>query len=163
MSPGEGVSLARFLHVVGQLKFRGTSVLFRLPRCPVVKKVTKTEVREPSPVPGIPPGPTEQSENRPLPPSPKSEKKVVFVGLGQNSEGKGSGEDEMELGEGGGREEVDGEKEGREAVKVALDESLPLNLPKLKVSDDDERMEEGAVEERGFAIATHFVKVTVTL
>lgn len=31
----QGISLDLFLSVVGQLKFRGTSVLFRLPRPPV--------------------------------------------------------------------------------------------------------------------------------
>lgn len=32
---GQGVSMSKFLTVVGQLKFRGTSVLFRLPQSPV--------------------------------------------------------------------------------------------------------------------------------
>ncbi len=38
-----GISLHSFLNVVGQLKFRGTSVLFRLPRSPVVKRVGKRQ------------------------------------------------------------------------------------------------------------------------
>ena len=35
MPEEEGIPLSKFLNVVGQLKFRGTSVLFRLPQPPV--------------------------------------------------------------------------------------------------------------------------------
>ncbi len=35
--------MQNFLSIVGQLKFRGTSVLFRLPRTPVTKKAKKKE------------------------------------------------------------------------------------------------------------------------
>ncbi len=34
----QGISLDTFLNVVGQLKFRGTSVLFRLPHAPVERQ-----------------------------------------------------------------------------------------------------------------------------
>ena len=53
VSPDKGVSLGLFLNVVGQLKFRGTSVLFRLPRPPVTRStpIPPDAPQPPSPAP----------------------------------------------------------------------------------------------------------------
>ena len=45
MDESQGISLDTFLNVVGQLRFRGTSVLFRLPHPPVNRQNAQMEVR----------------------------------------------------------------------------------------------------------------------
>ena len=42
----EGIPLNKFLNVVGQLKFRGTSVLFRLPQPPVRRQSKLPDPKE---------------------------------------------------------------------------------------------------------------------
>ena len=148
----EGVPLSKFLFVVGQLKFRGTSVLFRLPRPPVVK-ATKSQirVRELSPGPrSIPPEPNRDAA---VDKSTKSEKKVCFVGVG-------APEEKMEVG--AGREEVDGGDE----VSVEPNETLPMGIRPLGGRREGETEEEedvlgafSGLGGDGFSIATHFVKV----
>ena len=147
----EGVPLSKFLFVVGQLKFRGTSVLFRLPRPPVVK-ATKSQirVRELSPSPrSIPPEPNRDAA---VDKSTKSEKKVCFVGVG-------APEEKMEVG--AGREEVDGGDE----VSVEPNETLPMGIRPLGGRREGETEEEDVLGAfsglggDGFSIATHFVKV----
>ena len=51
VSHTEGISLNKFLTVVGQLQFRGTSVLFRLPKSPVRKGESDPYDRPPCPSP----------------------------------------------------------------------------------------------------------------
>ena len=50
VSPSETLSMDDFLKVVGQLKFRGTSVLFRLPRSPVNRVQVRGQPAAVSPV-----------------------------------------------------------------------------------------------------------------
>ena len=50
VSRSETLSIDDFLKVVGQLKFRGTSVLFRLPRSPVNKVQVRGQPAAVSPV-----------------------------------------------------------------------------------------------------------------
>ena len=163
VSKEEGIPLGIFLNIVGQLKFRGTSVLFRLPRSPVVKKTgVKNNVRALSPGPEVAPGSLEHNEETVVRPV-KAEKRVFFVGLEKIGEREEHGEEKMEV---GGREEVDGGWRGKggggEGVEVVPDETLPLNLPMLKVGRGEGKGEGTEVypEEREFSIATHFVKAS---
>ena len=171
MSKEEGISLSKFLHFVGQLRFRGTSVLFRLPRSPVVKKTkSKSHVRELSPTPtgdGDVTGSGELDGNGgKLLSKPPGEKKVGFVGLEPIGEGERGVEEEMEVGEDvrrGGKEEVDGDQ--GEGMHVVPDETLPLRFPLVKVKDEEGREQCAAEifpssEGEEFTIATHFVKVS---
>ena len=48
VTPDQSLSLNSFLTVVGQLKFRGTSVLFRLPRSPVKRGHSESKGSLPS-------------------------------------------------------------------------------------------------------------------
>ena len=166
MPKEEGIPLARFLHMVGQLKFRGTSVLFRLPRSPVVKKTkTRSPVRELSPVPaasgGEAPESREQNEvvGKVMSKSPQQgRKRVGFVGLGPISEGGRDMEEDMDVGE---KDEVDGEV-------VVPDETLPLHIPQVRVKDEEGRDEWStgvfsSLENDEFTIATHFVKVRLSV
>ena len=174
VSKEEGIQLSKFLYVVGQLKFRGTSVLFRLPHSPVVKVTkTKSQVREISPVPGVAPESTEPNEK--LQKVGKVDKKVKFASrLEQIGEGEvRGGEEEMEVGGGregigvkrgcvtrGRREEIDGEN-GDMIVDPEM--TLPCNLPVVKLQDEqgrerDDRDTFYRLEGDEFSIATHFVK-----
>ena len=180
--PGdEGIPLARFLFVVGQLKFRGTSVLFRLPRSPVLKtaRTQQTRVRELSPGPGVvtslsgvatpisgvaTPTPGDQLKEQ-EDKSPKTEKKVSFAGLGPTVKEEEDGKGGMEVGR--GREEVDGgNREGEETMNIDPNETLPAGMPAVRVRGEDDSEEDAALgalsglEGDGFSIATHFVKVS---
>ena len=173
--------------MVGQLKFRGTSVLFRLPRPPVVRtsKTAQSRVRELSPGPGVvtpnsgvntphsgvhhgvtTPSSGDQQGDK----SPVTEKKVSFAGLDptveeEEEEGRGGRGEEMDVGR--GREEVDGGKrEGEEVMNVDPNETLPVGMPAMKVKREEESKEDDALralsglEGDGYSIATHFVKVS---
>ena len=185
----EGIQLANFLNVVGQLKFRGTSVLFRLPHSPVVKVAkTRSQVRELSPVPGATPGLAEPNEERAQKVTAKAEKRVSFVGLKKqigereekNGGGGGGGEDEMEVGRrredgdlerggsvggvtGTGEERVDGEGGESDKMSVDPDTTLLYNLPVVKLRNELGRETHSAfsmMEGGEFSIATHFVKAS---
>ena len=182
MSEEEGIPLAKFLHVVGQLKFRGTSVLFRLPRSPVKKKTkNKDSTKDVSAAhsgDGADSMSVERNGDAGKSPQKPGRKSVGFAGFEpirdkdeEGGGGKGEGEEEMEVGgegvNGGVRvEEVDGR--GGEGMQVAPDETLlGLPLPVVKVVSEGGREETAAdifsdLEGDEFAIATHFVKVSAS-
>ena len=175
MPQNEGVPLAKFLYVVGQLKFRGTSVLFRLPRSPVVKTTrSHTRVRELSPGPrSIPPertrDPTSAAASEK---SPKSEKRVSFTGVGRPEDSRAGDREKVEekMDVNGDRDEVDGGGRKKEDEGMHLDpsESLPVNMapPGRRGMEEEEEDVLGALSGLGgdeFSIATHFVKVGLCL
>ena len=149
MATNEGIPMTKFLHIVGELKFRGTSVLFRLPRCPVVKgRKTKSELAPGSADDGAAP---EQMMQSPKPPTGKK------ISNGEREKC----DEEMEISDGvggGGREEVAGER-----GEVVPDETLP-RVPAVRVQDEEGKEKVAAKLLSGlegeFTIATHFVKVS---
>ena len=185
MSEEEGIPLAKFLHVVGQLKFRGTSVLFRLPRSPVKKKTKNKDSTKDVSTAHSGDGADSMSEERSgdagKSPQKPGRKSVGFAGPelirdkdeeGGGGGGKGEGEEKMEVGgegvNGGVRvEEVDGR--GGEGMQVAPDETLlGLPFPVVKVVSEGGREETAAdifsdMEGDEFTLATHFVKVSASL
>lgn len=180
-----GIPIAKFLLVVGQLKFRGTSVLFRLPRSPVkkVKKKDQNGGRDSFAASPVHFGPTSDStdmyqtvDSEKL--SQKQVKKSVnfaeedFVQeVGQ--EGRdGVEEMEMEVGRregvgvGGGGETgtvgrgvdlVDGNGEG-EGMSIQV-EGVSLDESHRFRPDHSVADIFSDMEGKEFSIATHFVKV----
>ena len=170
---GQGISLAKFLHVVGQLKFRGTSVLFRLPRSPVVKKLKENGGQDKPHKPkavafaGLEPIPDERKEGR-----------------GGGEEGREEGEEDMEVGGVNVRngmhvesEGVDGGGVGEERVGATagggdasmnidgVDPNVTLPMVKIKNENGEEEADESIFnsEAEEFTIATHFVKVNLRI
>jgi len=131
----QSIPLTKFLNVVGQLKFRGTSVLFRLPRSPVKKQ-------------------TEPPNAELLPHSP-------LLGTKQNKDKTGSGK-QSPLPSIADKDE-EAEEEGMEVtsgVRVAPGCGVIDSLPVLSVENDDgEVLTPDVGGDEDYAIATHFVKV----
>jgi len=131
----QSIPLTKFLNVVGQLKFRGTSVLFRLPRSPVKKQ-------------------TEPPNAELLPHSP-------LLGAKQNKDKMGSGKQSPlpSIAD----KDKEAEEEGMEVtsgVRVAPGCGVIDSLPVLSVENDDgEVLTPDVGGDEDYAIATHFVKV----
>ena len=157
MPHDRGVPLAVFLNVVGQLKFRGTSVLFRLPRSPVTRT---TPLPPDAPQPASPaPSPNVSLNRREIQPEiiepiPEEElsdtdsKKARLAS--EDSESSNDKEESMDYTQ---SDETSGDSIKSTPAIVLLGEEDSIET----LSDGEGQMED--LPGQDYTIATHFVKV----
>ena len=159
VSQDKGVPLNIFLNVVGQLKFRGTSVLFRLP-CPPVTRTTPIPPDAPQP-PSPAPSPNVSinrkfisdggaSTSEPA----KREGEIPAIGDPKkarvDTSGSATSNDSEELMDFSHSDEVSGDS-FKSPPSIVLEDSTET------ASDGEGEMED--LPGQGYTIATHFVKV----
>lgn len=159
MSQEKGVPLNVFLNVVGQLKFRGTSVLFRLPRPPVTRTTPippdAPQQFSPAPSPNVSLNrkiasdgastssePIKREEETPAISDPKKARVDTLDSATSNES-----EESMDFSH---SEEVSGDS-FKSPPSIVLEDSTEVT------SDGEEGME--SLPGRDYTIATHFVKV----
>ena len=155
VSQEKGVPLNVFLNVVGQLRFRGTSVLFRLPNSPVTRS---TPIPPDAPQPASPaPSPNVNLSRKPNFIEPIKEEEPDTTGTKKarvDSLESSSSNDKEESMDYSHSDEVSGDsfKSPLPAI-VTVDEDSTAET----VSDSEAEMED--LPGQNYAIATHFVKV----
>ena len=158
MSQDKGVPLNTFLNVVGQLKFRGTSVLFRLPCSPVTRS---TPIPPNAPQPASPaPSPNVSLSHRAQLDAnePIKEEDQEMVGAKKvrvDSTESSSSNDKEESMDTSHSDEMSGDsfKSAPPAIVLLGDEDSTTET----ISDSEAEMED--LPGQDYTIATHFVKV----
>lgn len=175
MSQDKGVPLNLFLNVVGQLKFRGTSVLFRLPRSPVTRS---TPIPPDAPQPPSPAPSPNTSLNRRLVQSDNTAAETIKEGVLSDDMGGDGVIGDGEIGGGEAKKarvestETSSNSDKEEAMEcnhsdeAAASDSIK-SIPAILILGEDDSNEtisegEGEMEDlpgQDYTIATHFVKV----